>query len=296
MREHVPAKSFMPARAAQFVPLSIVLLALSCATVAVATAQDPGWLARNLRTHPTRYEGLLDQPNARREFNVLAFFAFTARPPDKLPRHEPAELRIQYCRPPAAAGDSPGRETAFIEVRQLIGHVNYLMKAAQAPVKERPGDRWQSFAWPSKDVIHPYNIDPNELGVVIHLGQDNEYSEDLVPSYFSADVAPPAAPIDHYELILRIQQNSLDGLFYEFAPPGGGPIRCFYQNNLNPCASAKPTPQAPIEAGSLVQLSLDLSHVPAGPVAVHIEGHYENSDADEKLVANFRFVHEPLCQ
>ena len=277
--------------------LQILPLA-ACLLVAADTshAQDPEWLRSHSFPDPKRVEGLLEEPNALREYDVLSFLAFHGDPTGNHFAAVPANLRIQYCQAPAnppAAHPMP----AFIEVRQLAGHVNYLMKTSQPPAAG-PAPAERSFVWPTRDVIQKNNINPNQLGVVIHLGEDNEYASNLAPAVFSpADPSQPALSaerIDHYTLTLHIQQNTLDSLAYQIRPAQGKPIPCYYQNDLHSCRSSAPNPPAAIEAGSLVRLGIDLSQVAPGPVAIHIEGKYR--DQDGALTANFHFNHEPQCQ
>ncbi|WP_263355854.1 hypothetical protein [Acidicapsa ligni] len=272
----------------------LALLPLLCAIPRTAIAQTPAWLKLNEKSGPPRYEGLLDQPNARREYDVLAFLAFTTQPAAKPFSELPTDLHIQYCRP-AESTNPKKNDAAFIEVRQLTGHVNYLMKAAQAPKADanKTSNQWITFAWPSKPVIQLNNIDPNKLGVVIHIGEDNEYAENVTPAYFSNTGGAPAN-IHYYTLTLRIQQNTLDSLSYRIHPVGSPDITCYYRNDLHACDALKPATQSPIETGSLVNLPINASSFSKGPVTVHVEGHYH--DSDEVLTATFHFDHEPLCQ
>jgi hypothetical protein len=260
-------------------------------------AQDIAWLKQNRRSAPERYEGLVDQPNARREYDVLGFLAYTSDGPAKLPKDEPVILSVQYCRPKTIPVVVPGPNTAFIEVQQLNSRVHYLMKASQTPASKSDFG-WKSFSWPTKDVINRYDIDPNNLGVVIHWGQDNEYAEDIEPAVLGVAPAWPQerrepGRIQRYTLMLRVWPTLRD-LSYEIRSKGGPTKVCYYENEFSPCVQMKPKELAPIESGSLVQLNLDMSNMPDGETLVHIDGNYGNSD--DKLTANFRFMHESTCR
>ncbi len=190
----------------------------------------------------------------------------------------------------------PGSSQAFIEVRQKTAHVNYLMKAAQST--SRPG--WQTFEWPTTEVISKNRIRPNSLGVVVHMGEDNEYAENIEPAILTSATSPAKevtdpGPIHYYDLTLRIQLHSLDKLLYTFQSKGGVAKTCYYVNDSHPCEMKEPDDQASIESGSLVTLKLDMSaNEPDGDASVHIEGSYKDSDG--KLIANFRFPHESRCR
>jgi hypothetical protein len=251
-------------------------------------AQDATWLAQNHRSDPDRYEGLLPEPNARQEYDVLAFQALlgTAAPLQfTKDRHA---LMVEYCRPPSQG------EPAHIEVRQQNGYVNYLMKASPEP----KGSGWQRFVWPSKVVVDENHIAPRDLGVVIHLGEDSEYGEDLSPAILL--VAPekgPAeqpGPIEKYVLALRIQRATLDWLEYTIEPSSGKPKTCYYRSDSD-TECVREMPKRPlIEEGSLVHITLDLSGIPDGAVSVHLAGQYH--DSDETLKTNLHFIHDGTCE
>src|ERR1700677_2029764 len=269
---------------------------LRCLSVAPA-AQDPSWENRNLRSGPPRYEGLLDQPNARREYDVLSFLIDSGQVlPD-----QPDMLRVEVCRPRSSAFAQFNSDAHFLEVRQKSLHINYLMKPRQ-PLALSDNSSWYNFTWPTKDVIKPNNIKPRNLGVVVHLGEDSEYAEDISPAILTTahSVADPVVNpgfIDNYLLVLRIQQQTLSDLSYTFRLGGAAAETrtCYYTNEAHGCEPRKPGPHPPIESGSMVTLPLHFKpDQPDGVVYVHIEGGYK--DSDEKLIVNFRFPHQRLCE
>ena len=276
-------------RTPSFVIVSVFALALLGPSK--VAGQDQSWLDKNLRSDPKRYEGLLDQPNAKREYDVMSFLAI----PDQsliLKKDSQLSLHVSYFVPQEAAkGD--GKTPVYIQVKQLKGRVNYLMKSYDPG--HSPG-QWNEFSWPEKAVISESPVDAQNLGVVVRLGSDNEYAEDLAPALFYTDSRLPNLRIGRYKLVLKIQEKSLSSLSYRWSyEPGSGPSRtvktpspCFY-SLADHCASH--APKEIIDQNSTVTLDLNLAQVPAGYIRVAIEGEYHNEDG--KLLATYRFYHQP---
>ncbi len=272
-----------------FVVSSIFALAL--VVPSVAAGQDQSWLKKNLRNDPKRYEGLLDQPNARREYDVMSFIAV----PDQaltLAKDSQLALHVSYFVPERAVG-SDGKNPVYIRVKQLKGRVNYLMKSYDPD--HNPG-QWNQFSWPEKTVISESPVDAKNLGVIVRLGSDNEYAEDLAPALFYTESSLPGLKINRYNLILKIQEKSLASLSYRWnyesasgssAQAVRSPAACFY-SAAEPCAAH--APREIIDQNSTVTLQLDLANVPPGYIRVSIEGEYHNEDG--KLLANYRFYHQ----
>ncbi|HVW77564.1 MAG TPA: hypothetical protein VHB45_08115 [Alloacidobacterium sp.] len=256
-----------------------------------ATAQDTAWFEQHRKSNPDRFEGLLDRPNARSEYEVLSLLGSSSATPPRLSLDKGDFLHIRYCGPGPDADVGP----VFIEVRQLTGHVNYLMKASP-----RWTAGWNDFLWPAKDVIWADNIDPNNLGVVIRFGQDKEFGSDIVPAVFFISPSKNAEMlsanrIQSYALTLRIQ-HSIQYLYYEMLASSKPVKSCYYLNEFHPCQRKKPDDDAVnagIEEGNVITLHLDMSDVPKGPVTVRVRGRYLNSD--EELSAVFHFKHENTC-
>lgn len=265
-----------PRQFAHFARLAICI-GLLTAFCQLAKAQDANWFHDNDRGN--RYEGLLDEPNAKREYDVLGFFAYDGLAPngsgENLPPSWKAMLHLRYYVPEEVAKGVPHDELVFIRVKQMSGWPNYLMVAKKGSAFKQPG--WNEFSWPVDAVIQEKEINPAHLGVVVRLKSDNEYTEDLAPAVFYSQESPPGS-IKHYKLILRVQQYTLTDLSYEIV--AGGRSRTHHYGEV------------PVEVGVAVSLNIDLDDLP-GPVTVHINGEYENTD--KRLVATYRFYHEPVC-
>ncbi len=239
-------------------------------------AQDARWLHDNDRAN--RYEGLLDQPNAKRAYDILGFSGFGQNlekiPPDK----SAVNLHVGYC----LSEPVP----VFIEARQVRGRTQYLMKSKDAPHLKG----WNIFQpWPVNTVLFAYGIDPNALGIVARLNSDNEYAEYLAPAIFYAD--QPPAHISQYSLSITVRQKRAN-LTYDYAAGTHTPRKCFFSPS-QPCLPAARGDMS-VEAGGVIPLILEFEDFPAGSATVHITGSYANSD--EKLFAQFHFSHFPECK
>lgn len=260
-----------------------------------AAAQDVKWLQTNRRDNPARVEGLLDQPNGRREYNVLSLLALPSHAAAPLFPQTPESLYVHFCRETGESSAAENDDPAYITVRQLSGHANYLMKATSMDLGTPQSQHWSVFSWPTGDVIRKNGIDVNKLGVIVHLGENNDYAPAMAPVYFSASKAGPPEPISRYVMALRVQHSAISHLSYTLTDKNEKTIQqCSYQNELHPCASNGSSPQTPIEDGSLIHLDLDMTHAAPGPVTLQVDGVYLNET--RKLSATFHFVHEPSCR
>ena len=243
-----------------------------------AHGQDAQWFQQNDRRD--RYEGLIDQPNAKREYTVLAFFAFH----ENLPQVLKGNLHIKYFVP-------EDKEPVFIQARQTARRTNYLMVAKRTSSLELPR-QWNHFQWPAGEVLGRPNLDHSDLGVVVRLKSDNEYAEDLAPAVFY-NQAEPRALSGLYELKLKLQRYSIDRLKYTIAAADSLPVTCYYNASVkDSCSRQPPGSDGFIEVGSVVSLPVDLKSVTrAGYVNIQIDGEYK--DRDDTLHAAFRFYHQP---
>jgi hypothetical protein len=181
---------------------------------AVLHSQDTSWLEANRRTKPNRSEGLMDTPNAKREYTVAAFFALPREPLDAQPR---GYLHVKYY--------LPGDEAVFIQARQMLWRSNYLMISKPESVPKNR-QQWNDFSWPAEDVITARRVDASNLGVVVRLNSDNEYAEELAPAVLY-NRAEPRQLSGKYELRLKIQQYPLVQLEYKIAIQGLPPTSCY---------------------------------------------------------------------
>jgi hypothetical protein len=256
------------------IALQIAFLSL-LAFPPAAPGQDAQWFQHNDKGD--RYEGLIDQPNAKREYTVLAFFAFH----ENLPRDLKGNLHVKYF--------VPDKEPVFIQARQNTRRTNYLMVSKGAP--SLPG-QWNHFQWPAGEVLGRPNLDHSDLGVVVRLKSDNEYTEDLAPAVFY-NQAEPRTLSRQYELILKLQRYSITRLKYTITAAGSPPVTCFYVKNS--CSREPAGSEGFIEVGNVVSLPIDLRSVTkAADVNIQIEGEYK--DRDDSLHAAYRFHHQPDYQ
>jgi hypothetical protein len=241
-------------------------------------AQDARWLRDNNKGN--RYEGLMDEPNANRAYDILGFLGFDDKP-ESIPRQDASvELHVGYCLSESVP--------VFIEAQELRARTHYLMKSIGAP-----DDRsWNEFQhWKVSDVLSRNGSDPNDLGVVVRLKSDNEYTEDLAPAFFYP--GQPPRRIRQYSLSLRVSRK-VASLSYGFVA-GTRRKECNYTQS-KPCAPRPGAPDASVEDGGIVAMTFDFTDVPAGPVTIHVNGSYANSF--DKLFAQYHFYHypDPKCQ
>jgi hypothetical protein len=236
-------------------------------------AQDARWLHDNDKKN--RYEGLLDQPNAKRAYDILGFFGFDRnREPIPLEGRD-VNLHVSYC--------LPEPDAVFIEARQMRGRTQYLMKSKDA--EHIKG--WNDFRpWPVSEVLSRHAIHPDDLGVIVRLKLDNEYTEELAPAVFYAN--QPPARINQYSLSMTVRQK-LANLSYDFVA-GGRKRECNY-TPATPCSPGRVAGDTSLEAGGTVTMPLDFTGIPAGPATIHVRGMYANSD--ETLFAQYHFYHYP---
>jgi hypothetical protein len=266
-----------------------------------ACAQSAAWLNAHHWNNPPRSEGLLEEQNARLEYEVRGFEGFSDPNPIETPRDPGPALRIGYCRSTTIDRDDSKNGTAFIEVRPKKSDLdgNYMMKAQQDPSGGSAHPGWNTFSWPTKDVIQKNDIDSNDLSVVIHIGEDNEFAEKIEPAVFttiSSEQAPQVAPshIDGYVLYLLIQRDALKSLSYTYRSGTGARKFCYYLGEHQPCASQEPSEPPMIEVGTVVKLRLDMSGMPDGDASVQVRGTY--ALAGDTLNATFHFVHVHTCR
>lgn len=260
----------------------------------IAAGQDQSWFQKHLWKDPARYEGLFDQPNARRAYDILSFRAVSSPGDLDSVKAPDSTLHVGYFVPEGLPPNSSDEGPVSIRVRQIHGRVHYLMKSydpAHDPKK------WNVFSWPEKDVLLTSPVDIKNLGVVVRLGGDNEYNENLAPALFFSNAPKQPLTIRRYELVLKIQEGALTSLSYRWSVEGNHEAPdptakisglCFY----SPAAACSAHPvKGTIEDSSVITLSLDLADVPPGQVHLSIEGQYQNEDG--KLLANYHFFHQP---
>jgi hypothetical protein len=287
-----PLHSFLPTAA------SLLLFSIFTGTTCAQTA---AWLSSHQFKNPTRIEGLLDEPNARLEYEVRGFEALSDVNNAEVRNQANPELRIEYCRSSVIDPDDSKNKTAYIEVRPRRSDLeeNYLMKAYQKPSEETGSLGWNAFSWPTKDVIRKSDINTNDLSVVIHMGEDNRFAEKIQPAVFTAvssEQAPqtPPARIDRYMLYLLIQRDALKSLSYTYRSGSGAAKTCYYGGERQPCAIQKPSSAPLVEVGTIVRLQMDMSGMPEGNASVQVRGTY--ALGADSLNATFRFVHTRTCR
>ena len=270
--------------ACTFVALIFVVL---CAWPAhSAGMQDAGWLRAHASTHGNYYEGLLDQPNAKQEYEVLGFFAYGAsdNSRDERPRLSPdpgsgSELQAWFYVPRRGSESDPEirQWKPVVRAKQIASRTNYLLQSMPEGIQVE-GTGWSHFSWRTDPFIGKYHINPNNLGVVARL--DDPADMHLFPVVFS--LTCKSERISHYELMLKIQRYSLADLSYEVAAQGSG------------SSSRQRAQEGPIEVGTVLELPFAVNSPDAGWRTLHISGRYKNSS--DGIDVTYRFFHQPAFQ
>ena len=208
--------------------------------------------------------------NGRLEYEVRGFEAVSEpNDPEKRDAHK-VKLQVGYCRSSTIDPEKLKSKTAFIVVRPNNSDLeqNYIMKTSQDPSQGAKAG-WNTFAWPTTDVIDRSDVNASELGVVVHMGVDDEFAENIQPATFTAiplnqSVQPPPPQIGKYLLSLLIQRDGLNSLSYTFRSGDGAPKTCYYVSEGQECVNDKPSSPARIESGTIVKLQMDMAKMPEG--------------------------------
>ena len=259
---------------------TVIFGTLTVALGIALSAQDPLWFRNNIEKTekgkpPRFYEGLLDQPNGKPEYELIGFFAFDGKR-EALSKDGP-ELHALYFVPNAV-------QRIFVQAKQISSRTNYLLLSKPDSVDKAP-NRWNDLHWKTKPVIAPNHINPDRLGVVVRLDSEDAQHGDLAPVIFC--MKPKGQRIANYELLFKIQRYSLASLYYRIV----GPITktCFY-SLAEPCLPKAPKVSSGIEVGTVISLPFPLES-PAGAFTIEIHGQYK--DSLEKLEPSFNFYHQP---
>jgi hypothetical protein len=187
----------------------------------------------------------------------------------------------------------PGDDTVYIHATETATSGNYVMRTKPGHAPNVPHS-WNEFQWPVDHTINPYDIDPKQIGVVVSLNQDSDYSTQLAPALFFSR-PPPRAPITRYELLLLIDEYSLDNLgctaqVASASRKSDQSDTCYY-TPAESCAAAVQHKEDYVAAGSIARICLDMGRTEPGEVMVRLQGkHHKNADS---LKMNFYFYHEP---
>ena len=233
-------------------------------------AQPQSAPAPGLKRWPNRYEGLVDRPNAKADYEIRGFFGY--RDTDNALKD--GTLNVKYYVPAGAAIES-------FKVGELVSETQYEMTPLDSKIARAPGT-WNSFSnWPVGDVLVPNHVDLDNLGVVIHMRSSTQ-PDLLAPGLLYSASTPPSA-ITQYRLYL-VSRRALRS------------VRCaVVAGSATRECTSKPSLRA-INSGMPVAFTLNANDLPAGPVpvVVRIEGEYANNAGGEGLEAEVHFVHAGL--
>ncbi len=249
---------------------SLVGLLISFLFLTSGPAQPQSSPSPGLKRWPNRYEGLVDRPNAKADYEIRGFFGF--RNTDNALKD--GSLRVMYYLPAGASIES-------FKVEELTSETQYEMTPLDSKIARAPG-MWNSFSgWPVSDVLVPSHVDLDNLGVVVHM-RSSAQPDLLAPVLLYSTSTSPSA-ISEYRLYL-VSRRALRTVKCTVAAAGA----------VRECLT-KPSLRA-INSGMPVAFALSAKDLPTGPVpvVVRIEGEYANDAGGDGLDAEVHFVHAGL--
>src|SRR6185312_598030 len=114
------------------------------------------------------YEGLLDQPNAKQEYEVVGFFAYDHAERPRLENEPKKNSALQAWFYVPRDDREIGNRPVVVRAKQIASRTNYLLQSMPEGIRlEKTG--WSYFSWQTDPFIRKYHINPNNLGVVARL-------------------------------------------------------------------------------------------------------------------------------
>ena len=146
-----------------------------------AVAQNSRW---DLVEFSNRFEGPAPRPDARRDLRILGLHRRVAPARNAI-------LAVSFVLPSEAPVSG-----VSIEAAELNDLHNYVMRAK--PARWQPGALNTFQPWPTRDIIDPTGVDPDNIGVVVFYtrGTDTVY----LPVDLLSNSSPPPPPADEYHL------------------------------------------------------------------------------------------------
>jgi hypothetical protein len=233
--------------------LAVVMTTFACSMMGQAVGyKDLG----------NRYEGVIDRPQAKLDYELLGFFAY--REPYDL--KDDVDLRVRFF--------LPGRDRIFLTGREIRIDKQYLMRPKPEKLNLKPG-HWSEFSgWPTRDVIRPLGLPWTNLGVIVRRGADGEAAGTLAPALLYH--SQPPRTITEYELLLTCSRK-LERLEYEVSNESGSVHREYRQDHS-------------FERGSILHIQFETKDLPQGPLRLRISGPYAN-EVNQGLFAEYDFYH-----
>lgn len=248
---------------------TVALALLSAVIPWTAVTQDAQWRARN--DHGSRYEGVVDRPNARREYEVLGLFAYRDLPEEPYPSSD--RLKLMYYVPQQDG-------VAAITVRELQRETQYLMEAKPDKVPSDAG-KWDLYDdWPVRDVIVPQHVLLPNLGVLVRL-KDDVPGGVFSPVMMYTGVAP--THVDHYTLQF-VSHRKLKSVTCTVMTEKGA---------VTPCSLRRKDEE--LEESTPMEFVVPAAGLSPGRATIRIQGQYANT-TNEQLAAEVHFVHAALAR
>jgi hypothetical protein len=225
----------------------------------LVSSQSDAW--KKSHAFEDRYEGLMDHPEAMRDYEILGFFGY-----DKpFPIPNSGLLHIAYFLP---RGDA----ISFFYAKEIVVDTQYFMEPKLERLAARE-DAWNSFAWPVKEVIVPNKVDASKLGVIIGL-RDPRFDDLLAPAVYYAD--GDAAKVTGYDLIF-LSNHDLDD------------VRCIASSNRQAKTYRCGPAFAALNQFTPVRFRIEVPPSLDEIITIQIQGRYAESGG--RFQAEFHFIH-----
>ena len=248
--------------------LLLSLPVLLCLFPSTSPAQDSGWEKTNDRGN--RYEGIVEVPNGKRDYELLAFFAYknvNAPSPD-------GQLHLMFCVPAGTAVQS-------ISAKEIHSDTQYM--AAFKPGKLiRLGRQWEGVTeWPVMTVLSPNHVKLENIGVLVHL-ENNGIPGEIAPAVLYTSAKPKS--IDKYSLYF-VSHRPLRALSCTVS-----------QGAFKESCNIDGSRLGQVEVSEPTKITFDAAGLREEEATVQLEGSIANTASNGSFSAIIHFFHQNLPQ
>ncbi len=237
--------------------MAAIIMAVSAATC----------VGQGMKEFPNRREGTSVHLNALNDFTLIAIHkSFHAFPHN-------ASLNVRFFLPALPASD----KKVFVEAVELQDSFHYFMQASSSIAWKN--DDWNVFRpWPTKDVIDPLGLQPDNLGVLAGYQIGNQQ-----PVYLPADVYPDTEqPSRHSYTFQIVTGQDLQSVDLSLMDSAGKRVNAALpelkcNKRLNPNCRL-------YSAGSTLAFDVDMSGLPQGEYRLQMTGHIPRTSAVTSMV------------
>ncbi len=245
--------------------LLALLIGLLLGFSPLSVAQDASWRAKNDRGN--RYEGIMDVPNGKRDYEILALFGdrtMDTNSPDN-------QLHLMFYVPPHT-------EVASISGKELHADTQYLVLFKEDRLQPL-GQQWFAVSeWPLELGIKRYHVELKNLGILVRLKNDAMPGQ-ITPAFLYSSSKPEK--IRNYSLYFVVHKPLRD--FTCIVSENAFQEKCKIEGSKPP----------KVEVSEPVNVTFAANQLKEGEVTIQLEGSVRNS-ANDKFLAAVHFYHHDL--